>query len=188
MHLLAITVSMGKCLLRSIAHFLIVFLILSYMSYVCILDINLILVISFANIFLHLVGCLLFLSMVSFALLKLYVYLGPICLFLLLFPLPQERDLKKYCCNFMSVFCLCFFFQEVQSFGLTFSSVISLSLFFIWYEKMVQFHSFTCSCLVFLASFMEEAVLYPLYILASFVVDKLMICVWVYFSLCVLLH
>ena len=71
MHLLAISVSVGKCLLRSIAHFLIVLLILSYMSYVCILDINLILVISFANIFLYLVRCLLFLSMVSFALLKL---------------------------------------------------------------------------------------------------------------------
>ena len=39
---------------------------------------------------------------------------------------------------------------------------------------MFQFHSFTCSCPVFLAPLIEEAVFSPLYILASFVKDKMM--------------
>jgi len=43
------------------------------------------------------------------------------------------------------------------------------------------FHSFTCSCPVFPAPFVEEAVFVPLYILASFVKYKIPIDSWVYF-------
>ena len=46
---------------------------------------------------------------------------------------------------------------------------------------MFLFHSFTCSCPVFPAPFIEEAVFAPLYILASFVKNKLPIGAWVYF-------
>ena len=46
---------------------------------------------------------------------------------------------------------------------------------------MFEFHSFTHSCPVFLAPLAEEAVFYPLYILASFVKDKVAIGAWVYF-------
>ena len=42
-------------------------------------------------------------------------------------------------------------------------------------------HSFTCRCPVFPASLIEKAVFSPLYILASFVIDYLIRCVWVYF-------
>ena len=64
-----------KYLFRSSAHVLTVFfwllLLLSCMSYLYILEINPLLVASFANIFSHSVGCLFVLFMVSFAVPKL---------------------------------------------------------------------------------------------------------------------
>jgi len=66
--------SLEKCLFSSLAHFLIelfVFLVLSYMSCLYILEINSLSVASFGVIFSHSEGCLFTLLIVSFGMQKL---------------------------------------------------------------------------------------------------------------------
>ena len=56
--------------------------------------------------------------------------------------------------------------------GLAFRSLIHFQFFFVWHQKVFQFHSFTCSWPIFRALLIEEAVFAPLYILASFVKNR----------------
>ena len=81
--------SLKKRLFRSSAQFwigLFVFLMLSYVSCLYILEINTLSVVSLA-MFSHSEGCLLILLIVSFALERLLSLIKSICLFLFLFPL-----------------------------------------------------------------------------------------------------
>ena len=102
----------------------IVFLILSYMSFLYILDVNPLSGVSLASIFSHSVGCLFILLMVSFTMQKLFVWCSSICLFFLLFPLPTEAypdnittsDVKE----FIPIFCS----RSFMVLGLTFKCLI----------------------------------------------------------------
>ena len=65
--------------------------------------------------------------------------------------------------------------------GLTFRSLIHFEFIFVYRVIKCSFHSFTCSCPAFPAQFIEDALFSPLYILASFVKNKVSIGVWIYY-------
>ena len=107
--------SLEKCLFRSFSHFLIVFFVflaLSYMSCLYILEINPLPVVSLTIIFSHSEGCLFtLLIVVSFAVQKLLSLIRSH----FLFPLFQEVGHRRSCYDLChQVFCLCFPLRVLQ--------------------------------------------------------------------------
>ena len=104
--------SLEKCLFKSFSNLLIgsfVFLILSCMSCLYILDINPLSVVSFAIIFSHSEGCLFTLLIVSFAVQKLSSLIRShlfTFVFISVTPEVGHRGSRFDLCNL--VFCLCF--------------------------------------------------------------------------------
>ena len=78
------------------------------------------------------------------------------------------------------------FLQEFYSFW-SYLQIFNpfLDYFCVWRQKVFQFHSFTSCCPVFPAPLVKEIVFSPLYIIASFVKDKVSIgawiCLWVFY-------
>ena len=70
------------------------FLLLSCICSLYILKTDLLSDVQFANIFSHSIGCLFILMMVSFSVQKVFHFIDPICLFLLLFPFLWVRATK----------------------------------------------------------------------------------------------
>ena len=125
MCLLAVCLSsMGKCLFSYSVYFkigLFVFLLLSCMSYLYKLDINPLLVISFANIFSHLVSCLFVLSVVYFAVQKLLTLIRSHLFTFAFVSFSLGETSKKYLLQFKSEYSI-FSFRSFIVSSLTFRS------------------------------------------------------------------
>ena len=64
--------------------------------------------------------------------------------------------------------------------GLTFRSLVYFEFIFVYGVRKCSNFIFTCSCTVFPASLIEDALFSPLHTLDTFIKDKVTICVWVY--------
>ena len=175
--------SLEKGPFTSFSHFLtgFVFLLLSCMNCLYILEINPLSVVSFAIIFSHSNGCLFTLFVVSFALQKL-LSLFRSHLFTFVFIhysrrwVIEDLALIKSLSGLPMISSMSFIVS-----GLTFRSLMYFQFIFVYgVRKCSNFILLHVAIQFSPAPFIEEAVFAPLYILASFV-KKIPIGAWVYF-------
>ena len=95
------------------------------------LEVNPLSVTSFANIFFHFVCCLFILFIISFVVQKILSLIRPICLFLFLFSLLWEVDLRRYCCGLCQQVFFLFSSKSFIVFGLTFRFLIHFEFIFV---------------------------------------------------------
>jgi len=127
------------------------FLILNYISCFCILEINLLSVTSFANIFSHPEGCRFIFSMVSFGAQKLLSLIrSHLFIFVFIFINLGGRS-KKILLQFLWDSSPYIFLSFIVS-DLRFRSLIHLSLFLCMVLGSVLISFFKCSCPVFPSS------------------------------------
>ena len=128
-----------KCLFRFSAHYLIgffVFVLLSCMHYLCILEIKFQLVTWLANIFSHSMDCLLILFMISLAVQKLFSLIRSHLFIFAFISIILGEDPKKYCCDLCQrVFCLCFAYAFLQEFYNIRSSLYTLCTVLIYFSR-----------------------------------------------------
>ena len=134
--------SLEKCSFGSSAHVFIglLFLILSYISCLCILDINPLLI-SFENIFYNFKGWLFILLMVSFAVQKLLILIRSHILIFAFISLVLKDKSKIYCFDlYQRMFCL-FYSRGFVVLALIIGSLICFEFIFVYSVR--KFSNFT---------------------------------------------
>ena len=138
-----------------------------------ILDVSPLWDIWFTITFFHSVYCLFILLMVSFAVQKIFSLMYSQLFIVAFVAFAFGVTFKKVLLRPVSRNLLHIFYsRSFMVSGPTLKSLIHFELnVCIWYKMVVQFHSFACGCPVFPKPFIKEAVLSPVYVLGSFVVN-----------------